>query len=234
MFALKVKAVLFDLGNTLVKSWVPEATFHKVLGSLGISRSVDEIKKALAKTDEEFDTLNYNSFYGKVSYRKFWNRWDSLVLRHLGLPKDEKLIRNIQARWFDYAECEIYFDVKETLHKLKHMGLKKGLVSGGYEEDVYAILETITLPKELFDVIIGANTIKKVKPHPDVFRYALKELKVKPDETLFIGDAIDDDYKGAEKVGINAILIQRTENHTNKTSHLRTITNLEEIFKYIG
>jgi len=234
VFALKVKAVLFDLGNTLVKSWVPEATFHKVLGSLGISRSVDEIKKALAKTDEEFDTLNYNSLYGKVSYRKFWNRWDSLVLRHLGLPKDKKLIRDIQARWFDYAECEIYFDVKETLHKLKHMGLKIGLVSGGYEEDVYAILETITLPKELFDVIIGANTIKKVKPHPDVFRYALKKLKVKPDETLFIGDAIDDDYKGAEKVGIKAILIQRTENHTNKTSRLRTITSLEEIFKYIG
>jgi HAD superfamily hydrolase (TIGR01662 family) len=234
MFALKVKAVLFDLGNTLVKSWVPEMTFRKVLDSLGISMPVDEIKKALAKTDEEFATLNYNSLYGKVSYRKFWNKWDSLVLKHLGLPKDEKLVRNIQKRWFDYAGCEIYSDVKETLRKLKHMGLKIGLVSGGYEEDVHAILETITLRKELFDVIIGANTIKKVKPHPDVFKYALRKLKVKPDETLFIGDAIDDDYKGAEKVGIKAILIQRTEKYTNKTSRLRTITSLKEIFKYMG
>jgi FMN phosphatase YigB (HAD superfamily) len=85
---LKVKAILFDLGNTLVKSWVPEVTFHKVLASLGISRSVNEIKEALAKTGEEFDTLNYSSMYGKVSYRDFWNKWDSLVLGHLGLPKN--------------------------------------------------------------------------------------------------------------------------------------------------
>jgi putative hydrolase of the HAD superfamily len=112
------------------------------------------------------------------------------------------------------------------------MSLKIGLVSGGYEEDVHAILEKVTLQEELFDVIIGANTIKKAKPHPDVFRCALKKLKVKPEETLFIGDSIDADYKGAEKAGIKAILIQRTENN-NRTSNLRVITNLEEIFKYV-
>lgn len=229
---MKVKAILFDLGNTLVKSWVPEVTFHKVLASLGISRSVNEIKEALAKTGEELGTLNCSSMYGKVSYRKFWKKWDSLVLGYLGLPKNEELMEDIQVRWFDYTECETYFDVKETLCKLKQMSLKIGLVSGGYEEDVHAVLEKVALEDELFDVIIGANTIKKAKPHPDVFRYALKKLKAKPEETLFIGDSIDADYKGAEKAGIKAILMQRTENN-NRTSDLRVITSLEEIFKYV-
>jgi FMN phosphatase YigB (HAD superfamily) len=138
VFILKVKATLFDLGNTLVKSFTPEVTFHKVLCSLGINRTVDEVGKALARTYEEF-ALNYGSLCGKVSYKKFWNKWDSLVLRFLGIPLDKKLIDHIITRWFDYAECEIYSDVKEMLHKLKKMGLKAGLISGAYEEDVHII-----------------------------------------------------------------------------------------------
>lgn len=231
--ALKIKVVLFDLGNTLVKTWVPEVVFHRVLGSLGIGRSVDKIKEALEKTEDQFDTLNYQSMYGKVSYREFWDKWNSLVLRYLGFPENEKLVREIEARWFDHVECELYSDVRETLSKLKQMGLKIGLISTAYEEDIYAIFGKANLQKKLFDVIIGANTIKKEKPHPDVFRYALMKLNVKPEETLFIGDSIDADYKGAEKVGIHAALIQRTENKTNETYGLRTITNLKEIFKYI-
>jgi len=232
VFTLKVKAILFDLGNTLVKSFKPEVTFHKVLCSLGISRTFDEVEKALARTYEEF-ALNYNSLCGKVSHKKFWNKWDSLTLKFLGIPQDKKLINYVTSRWFDYTECKIYSDVNETLHKLKKMDLKVGIVSDAYEEDVYAILEKVALQKELFDAIVGANTIKKTKPHPDVFRYALEKLKVKPDETLFIGDEVEADYKGAEEVGIKAILIRRTESNAHEASGLRTITNLEEIFKYI-
>jgi HAD superfamily hydrolase (TIGR01549 family) len=232
VLTLKVKAVLFDLGNTLVKSLTPEVTFHKVLCSLGINRPVGEVRKALARTHEEY-ALNYNSLCGKVSYKKFWNKWDSLALKFLGVPHDKKLVNHIATRWFDYAGCEIYSDVNEMLLKLKKLGLKVGLISDAYEEDVYAILEKVALRKELFDVIVGANTVKKTKPHPDAFRYALEKLKVKPDEALFIGDSIEADYKGAEEVNMKAILIRRTESDTHETSGLRTITNLKEILKYI-
>ena len=58
-------------------------------------------------------------------------------------------------------------------------------------------------------------------------------LQVKPEESLFVGDKIDADYEGAEKVGIHAILIQREQNSTGNRSDLRTITSLEEILKFI-
>lgn len=216
--ALKVKAVLFDLGNTLVKAWLPEVVFQRVLVSLGISRSVEDIKEALMKTEEDFQNLNYRSMYGKVSYEEYWNKWDSFVLKHLGLTGNDRIVRRIQARWFEHVDCEIYSDVKDTLSKLKRMGLKIGLISTGYEEDINAIFDKVNLQKELFDVIVGANTIKKEKPHPDVFRYALKKLNVSSQETVFIGDNIDADYRGAEKVGIKAILIARTEKRLRITS----------------
>jgi len=110
--------------------------------------------------------------------------------------------------------------------------LKIGIVSGAYEEDINLILKKAHLSKELFDITIGANTIKKAKPHPDVFKYALKKLNIKPDEALFVGDAVETDYKAAEKVGVKAVLIQRTETKT-QNANFRTVNSLREIFNFI-
>ncbi|MEM2930513.1 MAG: HAD-IA family hydrolase [Thermoproteota archaeon] len=168
-----------------------------------------------------------------MPYKEYWGKWDSLVLKYLGIPEHEKLVGEIEARWFKHADCEAYPDAEETLVKLRRMGLKTGLVSTGYEADVYAILGKAGLRKELFDVIVGADTVRRVKPHPEAFRHALKRLGVKPEEALFIGDKTDDDYRGAEEAGITPILIQRKAGETSKGSGLRTIMSLGEIFQFI-
>lgn len=230
---MKIKAVLFDLGNTLVKSFSLEIVFHKILSSFDIHIPLEKIKEAVEKTESEFGNIKNEPTYGKASYEEFWNEWDSRVLIRLGLPEDKKIVEGILTRWFDYAECDAYSEVKDTLYKLKQMGLKIGIVSGAYEEDISLILERAHLQKELFDITVGANTIEKAKPHPDVFKYALKKLNIKPDEALFIGDAVETDYKGAEKVGIKAVLIQRTETKIQK-ANFRTINSLNEIFNFIG
>ena len=230
---MKIKAVLFDLGNTLVKTWIPEVTYQNVLASLGINRSVEEIKEALSETEEEFKKSGYRSMYGKSNYTEYWEKWDSQVLRNLKVSRDESFAKEILTRWFDYADCAIYPDTKKTLARLKQMGLKLGLISTAYEEDITAILEKAHLEKSFFDIIIGANTVEKEKPHPDVFKHALKELNVKPEETLFVGDNIDNDYKGARAVGIRALLIEREGKSPESASDLEKIRNLEEIFKLV-
>ncbi len=230
---MKVKTVLFDLGETLVKIWVPEIVFKRVLYSLGIDRPIEEIREALARTDEQFSSPSYRSLYGKIPYREYWSLWDSHVLKHLRIPGCEKLAGEVSARWFEHADCEAYPDAEETLVKLRKMGLKTGLVSTGYEADIYAILGKAGLQKDLFDVIVGADTIGRVKPHPEAFKYALERLGVKPEEALFIGDKIDDDYMGAEGVGITPILIQRKVGEASKSHSLRTVTSLREIFQFI-
>ena len=228
-----IKAVLFDLGNTLVKLWIPETVYHRILISFNINRSIEEIREALMKAQKDSERLQYEQLFGKIPYEEYWNKRDGLLLRHLGLPLDRKLLRKIQTRWFDYAECPLFPDVNPVLSKLRERGLKMGIISTGYEQDIDAITQKTDLQKELFDVIVGADTLKKTKPDPEVFKYALTKLKVKPQETLFVGDEIDADYRGAENAGIHALLIQRTENKTSQTSDLSTIASLEEVFKYL-
>ena len=228
-----IKAVLFDLGNTLVKLWIPETVYHRILTSFKINRSIEEIREALVKAQKDSERLKYEQLFGKIPYEEYWNKRDGLLLRHLGLPPDRKLLKKIQTRWFDYAECPLFPDVNPVLSKLRERGLKMGIISTGYEQDIDAITQKTGLQKDLFQVIVGADTLKKTKPDPEVFKYALTKLKVKPQETLFVGDEIDADYRGAENAGIHALLIQRTENKTSQTSDLNTIASLEEVFKYL-
>jgi len=231
---MKTKAVLFDMGNTLVKydAETEAEVFRRVLLSLGISKSVDEIKMAIMNTKQETKDLDLFSLFGKIRSEEYWYRWDSLVLKHLNIDSDE-IAKLIQARWFNHLDCSLFPRVKNVLLRLKQMGLKIGLITTAYEEEIAIILGKANLETTMFDIIVGADTIKKVKPDPDAFRYALRELKVRPEETLFIGDNIDADYRGAEEVGIKALLIERREVDSKKTRGLRTITNLKEIFRYL-
>jgi HAD superfamily hydrolase (TIGR01509 family) len=231
---LTIRAVLFDLGNTLIKYDVgsPNETFRRVLASLGISRSIKDIENATLKAEQEARDFSLLSSYGKMKLQEYWNKWNSLVLKHLNIADREELASFVHSMWFDHVDCTPYPEVEEILSKLAQMGLKVGLITTAYEEEIDLILDKAKLTKKTFDIVVGADTIKQVKPHADVFRYALKMLKVKAKETIFVGDSIDADYKGAENAGLQAVLLARRGN--SQENGFKTIKNLKEIVAYIG
>ena len=55
---------------------------------------------------------------------------------------------------------------------------------------------------------------------------------MKPEETIFVGDNVEADYEGAEKAGIHALLIDRTEKKI--PSSLKTVTDLRELLSQIS
>jgi putative hydrolase of the HAD superfamily len=229
---MKTKAVLFDLGDTLTTPWILEDALRKILSSAGIHRSIEQIKEAIARAGKDL-LVDHECTYGEVSYKKYWDAWRLHVLKHLGLHADENLLKTVETKWSDYIECEAYSDAGETLIKLRKTGLKTGLISTAYEEDVHAILRKAGLQEQLFDVILGANATVAMKPSPRAFQHALKKLCVKPEEALFVGDNVETDYRAAEKAGMKAVLIQRVKNKASKAGVPKMIISLEEIFKYI-
>ena len=192
------------------------------------------MKHAIAETDREFQDLCHQHLFGKIPSTEYWNRYNSCVLGHLNIPKNEMLTFQVQERWFNHLEWEAYPYAEKTILTLKQMGLKTGLITTAYEEEIDLILGRADLQKDLFDVIVGADTVREVKSHPNVFRHALRRLEVRPDEALFVGDSVDADYKAAESVRIKAVLVLRTTNNIDKASNFRTIRSLEEIFQFIG
>jgi len=229
---MRTKAVLFDLGNTLYKydNKIEVKVFHRVLLSLGFAKSLGDINMARAHAEQEAEDLDFASLYGKIRGDEYWYRWFSLILKHLAIHSD-KVARLICSRWFDHLDCSPFPEVKHVLSKLRQMGLKIGLVTNAYEEEISIILGKANLDLDIFDVIVGTDTVKKTKPDPEIFRYALNKLEVKPEEALFIGDSIKDDYKGAENMGMKAVLLERMGSKT-KSVDTRIINSLDGIFNF--
>jgi putative hydrolase of the HAD superfamily len=225
---MTVKAVLFDLGNTLI--YLDHyKTFQKILRIHGITRTTEEIKEAFAKAAREFDIKKQSG----ISAHEVYTQSNMHILKHLGITNSKRLwalAEDIDIRWFEVSKIYVYPDVKPTLTKLKKTGLKLGLITDGYKSDLEQMLPKAGLQK-FFDVCVCADTIGKCKPNPHVFEYALSQLKIKPSEAVFVGDRLDTDYIGAQKAGITPILILR-ENKKG-TKDINFITSLEEIFKLL-
>jgi len=238
VFTLKIEAVLFDLGNTLVYSR-PEITFQRILVEHGIAKPLAEVKEALIRGNAEFDIAKHEG----LSAHEFYTRWNIIHLKHLGLKgsKARRLAATINSQWWKFAEFHVYPDVVRTLHKLKQMGLKLGIITGGFEEDIEAIMPKTELD-DLFDVKVGVNTTGKRKPHPEAFKYALKQLGIRPSEAIFVGDNYEADYEGAEKVGMMPVLIRRkgpplqklfTDVCLELPSGIRSVQRLDEILNVL-
>jgi putative hydrolase of the HAD superfamily len=222
---LKVKAILFDLGNTLVYQQLYEP-FQRILQANGVIKSIEEIKKAFEKGNEDFDAERQVVF----PPHEFYVLWNMKILKHLGITSSAReLAAEIDRQWFKFSKIYVYPDAKEALRKLKRMGLKLGVVTGSYEIDIKQILSAAGL-EGFFDICVGADTTGKRKPDPEAFKHALNRLGVKAEEAIFVGDRLEQDYLGAQKVGMNALLIQRED---KSVSGVKEIASLQEIFNFL-
>ena len=60
---------------------------------------------------------------------------------------------------------------------------------------------------ECFLSITDSGLVGYEKPHPEIFRHALKTLNVNPEESLYVGDVYSVDYLGATGAGMQAVLM---------------------------
>lgn len=215
------KAVLFDLGGTLIKTVDVPEIFRRILEVYGVNVSVEDVAKAHEENVKKFDIEEM------VKLRQdFWVKWNLRILERIGIQGNrDSLARKIDRLWWEYAELEIYSDALETLTQLKRRGIKIGIVTNGFENDYKQILRKLNWT-DYFDVVVGIDACKKAKPDREIFLFAINKLHVHPEETIFIGDSLKYDYKGAKKAGLRPLLINRE----GKTlADVKTITSLTEV-----
>ena len=221
----KIRAVLFDLGGTLVKTTNVCEIHQKILDIHGVTITLDKIVEAHSANQKELD-VEEMARLGE----EYWIRWNLKMLDRLGIKeRKEFLARKIDELWWDYAELETYPEVEDTLKCLSSRGIKTGMITNGTEKDYKQILQKLNLT-HYFDVVVGIDACKKGKPHKEIFLYALKKIHVKPEEAIFVGDSIKHDYEGAYKAGLKPLLIDRKE---NAPPNVESISNLTQVLQYV-
>ncbi|MEM2028770.1 MAG: HAD family hydrolase [Candidatus Bathyarchaeia archaeon] len=219
---MAIKAVLFDLGGTLIKTASPPEIVRRILARYGQIKPIEDIALAHEKAERSMAAEDYS-----LSYYDFWVKWNRIILGALNIRDDNNfLAKALVDEWWDNADVELYPDAGETLRELEKMGLKIGIVTNAFKKDIEEMLKRVNLPAA-FDVAVGIDAVGKPKPDPEIFMFAVRALNVKPEETIFVGDSLEKDYFGALNAGLKAILLDREDNV--KREDLVKIKNLRDL-----
>ena len=223
---MKFKAVLFDLGETLIKTAEVPEIFRRILGIYGVAVNFDQILRAHEANLKEFDV---ETGLAELGY-SFWRQWNLKLLSRVGVSNNaEFLAEKIDELWWNYADLQFYPDVKETLTQLKSNQVKVGIVTNAVRKDYDQILKKLAA-EHYFDVVVGIDSCNKAKPSKEIFLCALKKLQLKPSEVLFVGDSVERDYEGAERTGLKPLIIDRNGRDLKNAD---CISSLTEILHYI-
>ncbi|PVX23403.1 MAG: hypothetical protein CW691_10685 [Candidatus Bathyarchaeum sp.] len=223
---MALKAVLFDLGLTLIRTASFPEIYRQILARFDISVSLDDVVRAQKATETEFDTSTYDEEHRK----EFWTNYNVALLKKLGVEKNTVFVATqIDELWWDCSHVQLYPDAESTLSGLKAKGLKIGLVSNGFKQDLDRVLGELDL-KKWFDAIVCIDSCNCAKPDKRIFLYALDQLGIQANEAIFVGDSVLYDYEGAVKVGIKPYLIDR---ENKPQSRYDTIASLSELLAIV-
>ncbi len=220
---MTLKAVLFDLGGTLLhyhdpQSEEPQRPFRRIT-RVGIGQLCEQLPLHGFKLPD-LDTLDpvIDRHIGE-SYRVALQNLSGgsvenpirAALAELGINVSDMQWEGLR-RYFYSAINTIVIPRKgliETLTGLRDTGYQLGLISNTYwASDVHDrhLAEHGLL--EFFPVRVYSCSTLVQKPHPAIFLYALGEMQVRPEEAAYVGDRLDVDVAGAQAAGMRGILIR--------------------------
>ena len=231
-----IRAVLFDVGETLITSMEMIETFQVILREKDIEIELEVLREAHDKASKKFLSEKRDMRpTSSTDFNDVYSKWNDEVVKELGL-KEKGLGKYISQRWFDVVGLKAYDDAVVVINRLSAVGLRVGIVTNGYREELETVFKTIGGPlnTSMFDVIVGRDTAGAAKPDPRPFLHAAGSLGLKPDEIIYVGDSFHNDYEGSQGVGMKPVLILRGRKiPAYVTEEITTIQTLDELMNFI-
>jgi HAD superfamily hydrolase (TIGR01549 family) len=204
----RVKTIFFDVGNTLL--FPNRERIHAPLAECGTICSPEQLRALECRIKNEFDSLMIND--GNHDH-SFWLMFYTQLFAEIGIADDplrDQLVSSIResANW-----DQILHGTREHLLRLAER-YQIGVISNadGRIEDV---LQRCGIA-DCFLSITDSGLVGYEKPHPEIFRTALRSLNTTPQESLYVGDVYSVDYLGATGAGMQAVLMDVPRAYTKR------------------
>jgi putative hydrolase of the HAD superfamily len=186
---LTIKAIVFDFDGTLMDT---ETCAFEAFGGI-YSEHGEEL--LLEQWAQGIGTVNgtYNPYVD--------------LERRLGRSLDRKLLKARYESDLDAkADCaELREGVSGVLEEARRMGLSIGLASSSTRDWIERHLKAKGI-RHYFQTIRTSDDVERVKPDPALYRLAVADLGVNPDETVAIEDSLHG-LIAAKTAGLHAIVV---------------------------
>jgi putative hydrolase of the HAD superfamily len=206
--------LFFDLDHTL---WDFETNSRITLEELYVSLQLrdrgigdfDEFhRRYLVHNDKLWE--RYRNGFIKVDELRWKRMWLTLLDFKIA---DEPLARSMGVRFLEALPTRktLFPYTLEILQYLTGKGYRLHLITNGFEATQHSKLQYAGIGG-YFGAVITSEGSGSLKPHKEIFDYALRVTGAAPEESIMLGDSIEVDIQGAKDAGIDQVYV----------NHLRT------------
>lgn len=119
----------------------------------------------------------------------------------------------------------------ELLTQLKDQGRKLGIISN-FDSRLTDLLSDLGIFR-FFDSITISSRCPAAKPNPLIFAHALGQMKCEAQCSLHVGDDLEDDFQGAQRAGMKALLYDPQDRFVEVVAQDR-VKSLGHIISFLG
>lgn len=225
-----IKAVLFDLDDTLVNS--NQAEFNAICEFKRLYNEFVHIEdNEFAKQWKKIAEKEYKKYFrGEISFeRQRIERMKELfkcISKNISDEEAKKIfnwyLKSYEKNWRLFDDAEYILNYLKSKYKL-------AIISNGDGEQQRRKIKYTKLEKYFSDIFISSE-VGHTKPGKEIFEIADKTINVAPENCVMIGDKLKVDIEGSLNAGMNAIWINRKN---EKSDYKFQIGELKELEKFL-
>ena len=214
---MPLKTILFDAGDILYNKPNRKSYVVKFLTDRGYAAPVenDPIEKAKRR----------DAHAGKIETEHFFE-W---LMEHYGVTNFTDAADGIKLLKEQQSDVHFFEGVPETLHELKRLGFKLGIVTNTFnsrhEKNIW--FESVGIDG-IWDSYADSFELQITKPDPEIYLAALSPLNVSPENAAFVGHA-QIEIDGAKAIGLTTIIFNPDPNCTKADYRIENFKDLLEI-----
>ena len=192
---MKTKAVFFDMYETLITHYRSPLYFGA------------EMAEDIGIPKEDFfrlwrdPSVDHDRTVGKITLKEILSR----IMKENGCYDEQLMNGLIAKRTAVKEECfrHLHDDIIPLLTALKAADIRIVLVSNCYDEEAKVIRKSILFP--FFDRAYLSCELGIAKPDPGIFLRGVRELSLKPEECIYVGDGGSFELETSGKLGMYPI-----------------------------
>lgn len=204
---MSYEQIFFDLDHTL---WDFESNSRDTLRDLYALFALQD--KGVTDFDAFFEAYSghndrlwerfRNGYITREDLR--WKRmWHTLLDFRIG---DQQLAKDFGRHYLQLlpTKTRLFPDTLEVLDYIAGKNYPIHLITNGFEETQRLKLRHSGIT-DYFTCIITSEGAGSLKPHAEIFEYALRQTNCRPARALMIGDNLEVDILGAHNAGIHQV-----------------------------
>lgn len=188
-----IKAVIFDMYETLITHYKSSLYFSPEMAEdAGIP--VERFLPLWRGTESD-------RWVGKMTFE------DTITMimekNHCYSEKNLKKITEKRIATKEEGFRQLHEEIIPMLRKLKEKGVKVGLISNCFSEEVTVIRKSVLFP--YFDQVYLSYEQGVQKPDPEIYRRCMRDFHVNPEECLYVGDGGSRELEAAKALGMKPL-----------------------------